>query len=333
MVDTHQKCCHSRCIIGHSVHHWHHLWRLLFRHNDKVITIIDHSSHSANQNHPHSKFGFAPKFTHWPPWGILGEVSLYSTSNVFRSFFWTLRVGEGHIRKSVYIKETIDRKNQKGPSNLQKPWALPRFGKGKLQKCQIWKNSRNFVKSSNRWIYLGGLELKPWYSSYVILQLVFFPPVPGQSKPRREAPRSAKLLPFAASQNGDQGRPAAQRSVMLALAASSLEQHRSTSGKSRKPQAQVCHDVTKKIPRALQDCQPKFGAGRLFYWCTMVGYISFFNSFMHLSNQTKKVSTNMKELLPHSAKTLHLKAFSSWQFPCTQLAPADDLTVLDTNWG
>ena len=77
--------------------------------------------------------------------------------------------------------------------------------------------------------------MKPWYLSYLH----------GQSQPRREAPRSAKLLPFAASQDGDQGRPAAQGSVMLALAASSLEQHGSTSGKSRKPQAQVCHDVTK----------------------------------------------------------------------------------------
>lgn len=92
----------------------------------------------------------------------------------------------------------------------------------------------------------------------------------------------------------------------------------------------TCHDVTKKSQSASGLSAEVWG--REVVLLMYHGGVHQLFQFIHASeNQTKKVSTQYEGTVAHSAETLQLKAFSSWQRACTKLSPADDLTVLDTN--
>ena len=90
-------------IIGHSVHHWHHLWRLLFRHNGKVITIIDHSSHSANPKPPSQQVGFCTKVYSLTTLRNPGRSGSLVYIQCFQIFLGgKLRVGAGGNSKNLW---------------------------------------------------------------------------------------------------------------------------------------------------------------------------------------------------------------------------------------
>lgn len=151
--------------------------------------------------------------------------------------------------------------------------------------------------------------------------------------PIRTSPRSPEICKAPAVCSVTRWRPRPSSRASLCDVGPCSQQLGTTSldlGKRRKPQAPHAM-MSQKNSQSDSGLSPEVWGKEVVLLMYHGGVRQFFQ-FVHTSeNQTKKVSTQYEGTAAHSAETLHLKAFSSGQRACTQLSPADDLTVLDAN--